>query len=56
MKDKKEPKTKTKFRCSKCKYECFPWKEGRTKPFSRCPYCGTEGTLIEKKHVLEELY
>lgn len=56
MKEKKESKKKAKFKCTKCKYEFLPWKEGRTKPFKRCPYCGTEGSVVEKKHILEELY
>lgn len=56
MKEDKPSNKKVKFRCSKCKYEFEPWKKGRTKPFTRCPYCGTEGTVVEKKHILEEMY
>ena len=56
MKKDKPSTKKVKFKCAKCSYVFEPWKKGRTKPFTRCPYCGTEGSVTEKKHVLEELY
>lgn len=56
MKEKKKSTKRVKFRCTKCKYEFFPLNKDRTAPFARCPYCGTEGTIVEKKHVLSELY
>lgn len=44
-----------KFKCSKCNFEIEPYKKDRNKPFFRCPYCGTEGSMSVKKHILEEL-
>jgi predicted Zn-ribbon and HTH transcriptional regulator len=44
-----------KFRCMKCGFEIEPYNKDRTKPFTRCPYCGTEGSMSIKKHILEEL-
>ena len=44
-----------KFRCSKCGFEIEPYNKERTRPFAKCPYCGTEGTMGIKKHILEEL-
>jgi len=44
-----------KFRCKKCRFEIEPLKKDRTKPFNKCPYCGAEGTMDIKKHILEEI-
>lgn len=44
-----------KFRCTSCNFETEPYNKDRSKPFARCPYCGKEGTMIVKKHILDEL-
>jgi len=44
-----------KFKCGKCGFEMQPLKRERTDPFARCPYCGTDGTMGVRKHILEEL-
>ena len=44
-----------KFKCSKCNFEMEPYNKDRDKPFFRCPYCGVEGSMAVKKHILEEL-
>ncbi|MBW3014862.1 rubredoxin [Candidatus Woesearchaeota archaeon] len=44
-----------KFRCTKCNFVIEPLKKDRKEPFHRCPYCGTEGTMKVKRHILEEI-
>jgi DNA-directed RNA polymerase subunit RPC12/RpoP len=43
------------FKCTKCKYEFKPRGKDKQEPPKRCPYCGTEGSVTEKRHILEEI-
>jgi predicted Zn-ribbon and HTH transcriptional regulator len=54
MEKEKNKEAKKKLKCSRCKYEFYP--KGTKGVPSRCPYCGTTGTVSEAKHILEELY
>jgi predicted RNA-binding Zn-ribbon protein involved in translation (DUF1610 family) len=44
-----------KFRCTKCNFEMEPYNKERTVPFKRCPYCGKEGTMSIKRHIIEDI-
>lgn len=43
------------FRCNKCNYEFYPRAKDKEEAPFRCPYCGKEGSVVEKRHILEEI-
>lgn len=45
-----------KFVCKDCNFEFKPRNAERTEPPKRCPYCGRDGGVTVKKHVLEEIF
>jgi predicted Zn-ribbon and HTH transcriptional regulator len=45
---------KKKLKCSRCKYTFYP--KGEKGIPKRCPYCASEGTVSETRHILEEVY
>ncbi|MBW3003882.1 hypothetical protein KY328_04205 [Candidatus Woesearchaeota archaeon] len=44
-----------KFRCTKCNFEMEPYDKTKKQPFDQCPYCGRKGTMVIKRHILEEI-
>jgi predicted Zn-ribbon and HTH transcriptional regulator len=43
-----------KLKCKKCGYSFHLKGDSNDIPF-RCPYCAKEGTIIESRHILEDL-